>query len=127
MLLVYSSFFFLSVFVYGIYLLHWTGPAFFLMTILSICNHYSQNKYKNFGLIRSIDTIYAHSLLLATMLEASTRQLCPALFIYWTCVGWIVYIYKITNLSNHPCTGDYWHFTVHGSACIGACALLYSL
>lgn len=127
MLLVYTSFLFMIVHVYGLYMLHWTGPAFFILTALSASNHFIQIKTKKNMLLRRIDTLYSHLLLLLTVLEASTIPLYPPMYIYWACVCWMTYVFKIAHLSYHCVTGIYWHSTVHMSAVLGTCALLYTI
>lgn len=127
MLLVYTSFLFMIVHVYGLYMLHWTGPAFFLLTALSASNHYIQNKEHPWIPLQRIDTIYSHLLMLFTVIEASSIPLYPSMYIYWSCVYWIAYIFKISNLSYDPYNGTYWHSTVHIAGVIGTCALLYTI
>lgn len=129
MILIYSSFLMGIVHIYGLYISHWMGPAYFVMTTLSITNYSYLYRYniKEFTRLRQVDYVYAHLLLVGTMWEALRYPLCLPIYIYWTCVIWITYVYKIMKLSQCPKNGDYWHSTIHASATIGSCALLYAI
>lgn len=131
-LLVYSSLLFIIVYKYGEYMGHWFGPAFLAMTVMSVLNHSSQNIYifARIPIITSIiywtDMFYAHSLVLATAIECYRTTWHPVLCVYWVCVSWIFYSYWICKNSYIPGSGDYWHCTLHISATIGACSILYA-
>jgi len=127
MLLCYTSFLFGIVYIYGIHTLHWFGPAFFCMMVLSSTNHYCQYHYNcspKMNLLKNIDKGFAHILTFATAIEAYFTPWHPYLYVYWMCLCWMFYVYWISNKSNHPKTGTYWHATIHLMATIGASSVL---
>lgn len=128
MILLYSSFLFAIVHIYGLCLSHWMGPAFYGMTVLSVANYAHIYRYntQEFTLLRWVDYVYAHLLLVGTVWEACTKPLCPPMYIYWACLMWIAYVYRIAQLSQCPRWGDHWHATIHAATTAGSCALLYT-
>jgi hypothetical protein len=127
MLLVYSSFIFGIVSFVGLINYHWTGPAFYLQMVLSIVNHASVNRdYVGKKTINRLDKFLAHSITFITIYEAIRLPISLPLYVYWGCLSWVISIYQLTNLSNHPIYGDYWHGTVHLMSSIGTIALIYS-
>ena len=106
---------------------HWTGPIFYLQAVLSVINHYGkQFAYREKQWVNLIDKMVAHGIVVATVYEAVQLPFSMALGIYWVCLSWVTYVYKISHLSNHPKYGDYWHGTLHFMASFGTCALLYA-
>lgn len=124
----YSSFLLGAVSYFAQWKGHWLATPFMILYGTSILHHAKFNEHfygKRF--IHLIDKVNGHFIFIVTLYMAITLQnpmLLP-MFLYWSGVGYMIYVYYIGKQSHLP--GDEWipwHVSFHIVACLGTVCLL---
>jgi hypothetical protein len=98
-----------------------------LLSGISVYNHINFYKdYKTKTLVRRVDTVAAHSVVIACVYIAVFKNvaLIP-LCIFWLCLAYMGYVFYVANFSFLPGrTWEPWHASLHTAAIVGATSLL---
>lgn len=124
----YSSFILGAVSLFASLKRHWLGIPFLIIYGTSILYHAKYNDvYSGQNVVFIIDKTLAQFIVLATIcmaLRLKNTMILP-MFVYWSGLGWLVYVYYIGKHSHLPCRKWIpWHVSIHIVASIGTICLL---